>query len=119
MELFILDEFQHFIDRDSNSILNTAAGWLKSLIDNSGKPVVLLGMPYCNIILRASGQLERRFTMRVSLEPFGWNTEAEQDEFRMFLCCLDEKLPFLARSNLNLYETASACTARPTGTSDT
>lgn len=104
--LLILDEFQHFIDRDSNSILDTAADWLKNLINDSGKPVVLLGMPYCNIILKANAQLERRFTTAVSLEPFGWEKEDEQDEFKTFLHLLDEKLPFPARSDLNHHETA-------------
>jgi len=106
VELVILDEFQHFIDRDSNSILDTAADWLKNFINNSGKPVVLLGMPYCDIILRANAQLERRFTMRMSLEPFGWEKQAEQDELKTFLTHLDKKLPFPVRSNLNLHETA-------------
>jgi len=106
VELVILDEFQHFIDRDSNTILDTTADWLKNCINISGKPFVLMGMPYCDIILRANAQLERRFTMRVSLEPFGWETEPEQVEFRTFLRILDEKLPFPMRSNLYLHEMA-------------
>lgn len=106
VELIILDEFQHFIDRNSNSILEEAADWLKNLINNSGKPVVLLGMPYSDIILRANAQLERRFTTRVSLEPFGWEEKAKRDEFKTFLSHLDAKLPLPARSNLSLHETA-------------
>jgi Cdc6-like AAA superfamily ATPase len=106
VELIILDEFQHFIDRDSNSILEEAADWLKNLINNSEKPVVLLGMPYCDIILRANAQLERRFTMRVSLEPFGWEEKIKRDEFKTFLSHLDAKLPLPERSNLSLHETA-------------
>lgn len=106
VELVILDEFQHFIDRDSDSILDTAADWLKNFINDSGKPVVLLGMPYCDIILRANAQLERRFTMRVSLEPFGWEKQTEQDEFKTFLRFLDKKLPFPKRSSLSLHENA-------------
>lgn len=33
-ELIILDEFQHFIDRDSLKVLKTISDWLKLLIDN-------------------------------------------------------------------------------------
>jgi hypothetical protein len=106
VELIILDEFQHFIDRDSNSILEEAADWLKNLINNSGKPVVLLGMPYSDIILKANAQLERRFTMRVSLEPFAWEEKAKRDEFKTFLSHLDAKMPLPERSNLSLHETA-------------
>lgn len=106
VELIILDEFQHFIDRDSNSILGEVADWLKNLINNSGTPVVLLGMPYSDIILRANAQLERRFTTRVSLEPFGWEEKAKRDELKTFLSHLDVKLPLPKQSNLSLHETA-------------
>lgn len=106
VELVILDEFQHVIDRDLNTILDATADWLKHCINISGKPFILMGMPYCDLILKANAQLERRFPMRVSLEPFGWETEAEQVEFKSFLRHLDEKLPFPVRSNLCLDETA-------------
>jgi tetratricopeptide (TPR) repeat protein len=68
--------------------------------------MTLIGMPYSDIVLHASAQLERRFGMRVSLHPFGWNTPEQQIEFRMFLNFLDEKLPFSRRSGLADPETA-------------
>lgn len=73
-ELIILDEFQHFIDKDSLKILKTVSDWLKLLIDNSKIPVVLMGMPYSHIILdtRGNEQLKRRFSLRRSIESFGW-----------------------------------------------
>jgi hypothetical protein len=96
----LLDEFQHFIDRDSNIILVTVSNWLKDLLNETGVPMALIGMPYSDVILHANAQLERRFAMRVSLDPFGWNTAERQIEFRMFLNYLDEKLPFPKRSEL-------------------
>jgi len=100
VELIILDEFQHFIDRDSNVILVTVSNWLKDLLNQTGVPMVLIGMPYAEVILHANAQLERRFAMRASLDPFGWQTVERQTEWRMFLHYLDEQLPLLQRSGL-------------------
>src|SRR5882724_186368 len=38
VELIILDEFQHFIDRDSNLVLNTVANWLNDLLNETNIP---------------------------------------------------------------------------------
>lgn len=102
-ELIILDEFQHFIDRDSLKVLKTISDWLKLLIDNSKLPVVLMGMPYSHLILdtRGNEQLRRRFSLRKSIEPFGWGeNDKEQEDFRNFLKLVDAELPFNKRSNL-------------------
>lgn len=106
VELIILDEFQHFIDSDSNVVLVNISNWLKDLINETEKPVVLVGMPHSEIVLTANPQLERRFSMRESLEPFGWGNPAREGEFRSFLKHLDSKLPLLKRSNLASYELA-------------
>jgi Cdc6-like AAA superfamily ATPase len=91
-ELIILDEFQHFIDRDSLKVLKTISDWLKLLIDNSKIPVVLMGMPYSRIILdtRGNEQLKRRFSLRRSIEPFSWGgKQKEQEGFKTFLKLVD------------------------------
>jgi hypothetical protein len=106
VELIILDEFQHFIDSDSDVVLVNISNWLKDLINETGKPVVLAGMPQSEDVLAANPQLERRFSMRESLEPFGWDASAKQDEFRSFLRHLDRKLPLPERSNFASYELA-------------
>lgn len=106
VELIILDEFQHFIDRDSNHILLTVANWLKDLLNEASIPMILTGMPYSDIILQANAQLERRFQMRERLESFSWEGAAQQTEFRIFLRYLDESLPLAERSHLSDSETA-------------
>jgi predicted AAA+ superfamily ATPase len=106
VELIILDEFQHFIDSDSNVVLVNISNWLKDLINETEKPVVLVGMPHSEVVLGANPQLERRFAMRERLEPFGWDTPARQGEFSSFLKHLDRKLPLPKRSNLASYELA-------------
>ena len=106
VELVILDEFQHIIDRERLKVLNTAADWLKNLVNHTGKPMVLMGMPGADKILDANDQLERRFSSRMTLEPFGWGTKTREDDFRRFLQVLDENLPFNTRSQLASWETA-------------
>lgn len=107
VELIVLDEFQHFIDRDSNHVLQTVANWLKDLMNETSTPVVLVGMPYSEAILRANDQLERRFGAREVLAPFGWSTTDERIEFRTLLATLDRALPFATLSHLDDVETAA------------
>jgi energy-coupling factor transporter ATP-binding protein EcfA2 len=106
VELIILDEFQHFIDSDSNSVLVNISDWLKDLINETEKPVALVGMPHSEIVLAANPQLERRFAMRESLEPFGWGAPAKEREFKLFLQHLDRNLPLLERGNFADHEVA-------------
>lgn len=102
-ELIILDEFQHFIDRDSKKVLKTVSDWLKNLMEETRTPIILIGMPYSHTILDAEGneQLKRRFTVRVSLDPFDWVSPEGRKEFRQFLKLVDENLPLGEWSNLS------------------
>jgi type II secretory pathway predicted ATPase ExeA len=93
VELLILDEFQHFQDRDSLKVLKTVSDWLKVLMDETGVPIVLAGLPYSHTILDAENneQLRRRFALRIELESFCFNTSRERQDFRRFLNIIDEK----------------------------
>jgi DNA transposition AAA+ family ATPase len=102
VELFILDEFQHFQDRDSHKVLRTVSDWLKLLMDETGVPIVLVGLPYSHTILDAPGneQLQRRFGGRIELEAFRYSTSKERQDFRRFLNVIDDKLPLAEKSDL-------------------
>jgi predicted AAA+ superfamily ATPase len=103
VELIFLDEFQHFIDRDSKKVLQTVSDWLKNLMDSTGTPIILVGMPYSHNILDSGGneQLQRRFSMRVSHKPFDWNDVEDREDFRRFLEAVDKKLPLNEWSNIS------------------
>lgn len=101
VEIIIADEFQHFIDRESDKVLHDVSDWLKVLMDKTRKPVILIGMPNSDKILEANEQLKRRFTLKESLEPFGWKSIKQQDAFRQLLGHIDDKLPFNERANLS------------------
>jgi hypothetical protein len=106
VQLIILDEFQHLIDKDSKRVLFNTADWLKNLIDRTGIPVVLMGLPESYQILKDHKQLRRRFSAHVNLEPFGFESDAEINEFRIFLKMVDDHLPLSQRSNLYEFYTA-------------
>lgn len=110
VELVLLDEFHHFIDRDSYSILHSAADWLKNLIEGTKCPFALWGLGYSSIILKANEQLERRFSIREKIVPFDWTLRAPNAKrdpiFFKFLRYLDEGLPFVKSSNLDSDEMA-------------
>jgi hypothetical protein len=110
-EILIVDEFQHFQDRDRDTILKNVANYLKEIIIRTKKPMVLTGMPYSVDILDDNPQLNRRFK-RASLDPLEWKVDAAkaQSEFKIFLSYLDDALAsvFGKRSNLGDKTTALA-----------
>jgi Cdc6-like AAA superfamily ATPase len=100
VELIIIDEFQHMIDRKNKQILHSAADWLKMLIVRSKIPVVLFGMPYSVLILEANNQLAGRFELQHTLEPFRLNNKENRILYKTFLAMLDDALPFHESSDL-------------------
>jgi type II secretory pathway predicted ATPase ExeA len=106
-ELIILDEFQHFIDRDLSKVLKTISDWLKMLMNDTGLPIVLIGMPNSVRVLDAHGneQLKRRFSVRESLQPFAWSVSGDLSIVK-FLKKLDDLLPLIESSNLADQDTA-------------
>lgn len=102
VQLVILDEFQHFIDRDSAKVLKTVSDWLKTLILDTNLPIVLIGLPEAEQILKLKehSQLSRRFANRCHLSPFGWHSDSGE-EFRTFLHLLESQLPLESESNLS------------------
>lgn len=102
VELIMLDEFQNFIDSDSQKVLRTVADWLKNLLNHTKKPIILFGLPNSEDIFygESQQQLSRRFPYRMHLTPFKWSTKDGRNEFRAFLKILDESLPLPAPSHL-------------------
>jgi Cdc6-like AAA superfamily ATPase len=107
-DLIIIDDFQHFIDRESKKVLKTLSDWLKNLIDETGISIIVIGMPSCDAVLDApeNEQLKRRFSTRECLVSFRWEEKGENREFLIFLDMLDEQLPLLECSHLSARNTA-------------
>lgn len=105
VSLVFLDEFQHFIDRDSAKVLRTVSDWLKNLILDTKVPMVLIGLPEAEAVFKFNPQLSRRFANRYNLSPFSW-TEDCGKEFRTFLHAIESQLPLELESNLASEEMA-------------
>ncbi|RUS93637.1 transposase [Dulcicalothrix desertica PCC 7102] len=102
VELIILDEFQHFIDRESDKVLRTVSDWLKTLILETNLPIILIGLPESEQVLKleSQSQLSRRFANRCYLYPFSWQEDGGK-EFRTFLNLLSSKIPLVETFDLS------------------
>lgn len=116
----VIDEIQHFYDRDGKRLRSNVANFVKELIIRTGVSMVLTGMPEACAILDDNRQLNRRFK-RASLDPLRREPEEKpnapadaplkgepekkldastESEFTLFLATLDKALPFDRRSFL-------------------
>ena len=106
VELVILDDFHHLIDRETNRVLEQVSDWLKVLIKETGIPFVVVGIEgKVERILEANAQLSRLFAVRQTLAPFRCDPAdvASIQEFARFVqyaeqavgCTLPTTLPRL------------------------
>lgn len=98
VELLIIDEFQHFLDRGKFSEACTVTDWLKNLINRANIPVVLMGLPRSAYVLELNEQLRRRFSSRYSLDAFAFTHADEIQQFRALLNAVQQQLPIPAFS---------------------
>lgn len=106
VQMVIIDEFQHLIDRDSRHVLNKASEWVKSFTEDVKIPVVLCGMPESSKIFKINEQLGRRYCEQEKLESFKYVTKDDQILFRAFLNVIDKQLPFPNISKLSSPKTS-------------
>jgi hypothetical protein len=112
VELLVLDELQHFVDRDSQEVLRTVSDWLKTLIKDTKVACVLVGLNgEAEQVVGANQQLARLFGDPFILSPFEWKENQTEtiDEFRTFVKQLELLLPLRAPSNLADRERAWRC----------
>lgn len=103
VELLILDELQHFVDRNSHRVLEDASNWLKLLLKTTGVSCVLVGLQYeAEVLLRANPQLGRLFGDPYVLDPFTWDEERPETiaEFRQVLAAIERLMPLAEPSHL-------------------
>ena len=109
VELLILDEVQHFRDRDNQKVLENASNWLKTLIKETGVSCVLVGLQAeAEEVVRLNRQLARLFGDPHVLLPFAWDDRRPEtiQEFRTFVGLLDGLLPLPEPSQLAEGDTA-------------
>lgn len=99
VELILLDEFQHISSRATEIRLYKTADWLKVFMEDTNIPVVLIGLPESDEILKANSQLGRRFSHRFRLLPFKWKDD-DKKHFRNLIYTYDAQLPLPEQSDL-------------------
>lgn len=79
--MVVIDEFQHFIDRNKRKIMSEVADWLKVLIDETCTTLVVAGLPTCKLVIDENQQLARRFSAAIELPRFSWQLPAQRKQF--------------------------------------
>ena len=105
IEMLILDEFQHLVERRSNEVIEGVADWLKVIINRMQIPVILVGLPDSESVFAKDdrGQLRRRFTKQMKIEPFVWQGADEFEDgqvYKTLLRIIEQQLDLPAPSNL-------------------
>lgn len=93
--LILLDEFQHLLDKKRSQreeYRQDVSNWVKTLINKTHVPVVLVGMPECEVLVDADPQLSRRFQRRFRLDNLGFGGN-EKGDFRLFVEALSAAIP--------------------------
>lgn len=111
VRMVILDEANHFVDRDSQRVLHDVSNTMKNLVKTHNLACVLVGLPYTEEVLRVNEQFGSLFGDVHLLEPFQWNEDQPHtvSEFRMFLYQVEQQFPMTSRSCLASKEMGWRC----------
>lgn len=118
VKLIILDEFQHLISsKNDKKILNDIADTIKTLINETKVPVILVGTTRAKAVFAVNPEMARRFSGNVDIEPFKISTSDEILQFRKFLTAVDKAIP-LENSGLSTGEMTQRFYAASNGVID-
>lgn len=111
VRMVILDEANHFVDRDSERVLHDVSNAMKNLAKTHNVACVLVGLPYTEEVLKVNEQFGSLFGDSRTLQPFRWNEDQVEtiNEFRMFLHQVEQQLPLADRTRLASKELAWRC----------
>ena len=76
VEIIILDDFHHLIERHKPHIVRTVANWIKVFIKQTGRPFLMVCIEGTSDQILGdvdNRQLSRLFAIRETLAPFSWN----------------------------------------------
>ncbi|WP_340116184.1 TniB family NTP-binding protein [Pelagibius sp. 7325] len=94
VEMIIIDEAQHLVNRRNKEINYDAADAIKVLADLVGIPIVLAGTEDLDRLIAANLQLEGRLRGRIAIAPFDVSSDDSFKELRCFLRYYDLEMPF-------------------------
>lgn len=94
VELLILDEIQHFLDRGRLATHAGVADALKVLVEKSNIPTIFSGAPRSLVLFRVNTQLRSRFKTTATLSPFSILTPDKLKCFKNLVKALMKKTDF-------------------------
>jgi hypothetical protein len=108
VEMLILDEIHHFVDKQSNKLLYRVSDWLKTLLKETRVACVLVGLPYASQLVMSNEQFARLFGGPWVLPTFSWEkpdltsqSSTPPSEFETLMHQLELALPFNESSGLD------------------
>ena len=104
VQMVMLDELQHVVDRESKKILQTVSDAIKNLIKTKHVACVLAGLEgEAEQVVNSNPQLARLFSDPIYLGPFEWNDQKPNTilEFCTLLSEIEKKLPLRDPSKLH------------------
>ena len=107
VQIVILDDFHHLIDKETNRILETVSDWLKVLIKETNVPFLVIGIEgKVELLLPANRQLSRLFAIRETLERFRWDPADEETirTFAAFVKCAEQGIGMALSDELSQVE---------------
>ena len=103
----VIDELQQLLEGRHNEInMMQTANVMKEVINRTGVPFFVFGMPYAERIFRLDPQLQSRFRSPLILPNYDFRSPEPRRLFLRFLDEVDSRLPFPSRSGLAELEKA-------------
>jgi Bacterial TniB protein len=101
VEFLILDEFQEAFDINRKKTLKDARGFLRKILNLRSLNVCVGGLVETYNLLAADTQLKGRGLLpHHLLHAYEWDNPQDQSLFRLLCDSIDDRLPFLEKSNL-------------------
>ena len=92
-KIILLDEFHHLLAEASvgEARANKVCNWIKSLINQTGVMVCLVGVPACEALVNFDSQMSRRFSYRFRLPELAAGTASVPGHLANFLLAISRK----------------------------
>lgn len=99
--VIVIDNVHDITARRQAGGIKEIGDWLRDLIENSRRLVILLGAPSALEIIFRNPQLRRRSARQIRMDYFKINTKKRYDQFRLFLHRLDCELPLALSTEID------------------
>lgn len=93
VQLILLDDLQHMVDKNQNLVLYDAAECLKEISINNHVGIIGSGLADAKLVVKSNEQLKRRYVAPVEISRFDWEDDDSQDIFVAVLKEFETRLP--------------------------